>query len=158
MVTPTVSSAKNRMRKVIAAIVDPWPRSEKPIWDYFGSECAYCGIALDRTGRRAHMDHAVAGGGNHLGNLILSCAICNGDEKRDEGWREFIERKVADADLRATRIAQVEDWIAMHPRAALTPSPEVESLRAELDALVDTFGEKCTELKATVDRERALVS
>ena len=74
MVTPTVSNAKNRMRRVIDAIVDPWPKDEAPIWEHFDSACAYCGIELNRMGRKAHMDHAVSGAGNHLGNLILACA------------------------------------------------------------------------------------
>ena len=52
------------------------------------------------------MDHAVADGGNQLGNLILSCAICNGDEKLDEHWRTFLERKVPDPDVRAARTSE----------------------------------------------------
>jgi hypothetical protein len=86
MVVPTVSNAKNRMQRVINAIIDPPPRDEQPIWDHFEYACAYCGAELDRKGRKAHMDHAVADGGNQLGNLILSCAMCNGDEKLDEHW------------------------------------------------------------------------
>jgi hypothetical protein len=43
------------MRKAVAAIVDPWPKTQHEIWDHFGSECAYCGLPLDRKGRKAHM-------------------------------------------------------------------------------------------------------
>src|SRR3954447_10339878 len=100
MVVPTVSNAKNRMRRVVNAILDPWPKDEQPIWDHFGSKCAYCGVELDRKARKAHMDHATAGGGNHLGNLILACSVCNGDEKLDEDWRSFLERKVSDPAVR----------------------------------------------------------
>jgi hypothetical protein len=155
MVVPSVSNAKNRMRRVINAIVDPPPRNEQPIWDHFGSACAYCGEELDRKGRKAHMDHAVADGGNQLGNLILSCAICNGDEKLDEHWRTFLERKVSDPDVRAARMKRIEDWVALHPPLVWTPSPELEALLHELDGLVDEFGVKCAELRELVAKERA---
>lgn len=154
MVVPTVSNVKNRMRRVINAIVDPWPKSEQPIWDHFQSACAYCGTALDRTGRKAHMDHAVAGGGNHLGNLILACATCNGDEKLEEDWRAFLARKVADPNVRTLRAQRIEEWMALHPPKAWTPSTEVAALVADLNSLVDEFGLKCGELRTLVNEER----
>lgn len=154
MVVPTVSNAKNRMRRVINAILDPPPRNEQPIWDHFDSACAYCGLELDRRGRKAHMDHAAANGGNQLGNLILSCAICNGDEKLNEHWRTFLERKVADPDLRAARIKRIEEWIALHPPLIWVPTPEIEALVQELDGLVEEFGVNCAELREHVARER----
>ncbi len=155
MVVPTVSNAKNRMRRVINAIVDPPPRNEQPIWDHFGSACAYCGVELDRTGRQAHMDHAVAGAGNQLGNLILSCATCNGDEKLNQHWRTFLERKVTDPDVRAARTMRIEDWVALHPPLVWKPSSELDALVHELDALVEDFGIKCTALRERVAKERA---
>lgn len=155
MVVPTVSNAKNRMRRVINAILDPPPRNEQPIWDHFDSACAYCGLELGRQGRKAHMDHAVADGGNQLGNLILSCAVCNGDEKLNEHWRTFLARKVADPDLRTARIKRIEEWVALHPPLVWVPSPELEALVQELDGLVEEFGVKCAELRERVARERA---
>jgi hypothetical protein len=154
VVVPTVSNVKNRMRRVINGIVDPWPKTEAPIWDHFGSACAYCGIALDRTGRKAHMDHAVAGGGNHLGNLILACATCNGDEKLGEDWAAFLARKVGDANVRAFRAQRIEEWMALHPPSVWTPSTEVAAVVAELSSLVDDFGLKCVELRTLVNKER----
>ena len=50
----------------------------------FESACAYCRKALDRSQRLGHIDHATTGGGNQLGNLILACSRCNGDEKLDQ--------------------------------------------------------------------------
>jgi hypothetical protein len=156
MVVPTVPNAKNRMRRAIAAIVDPPPRDEQPIWDHFGSACAYCGAGLDRKGRRAHMDHAISDGGNQLGNLILSCATCNGDEKLDEHWRTFLERKVVDPGVRAARAKRIEEWIALHPPLIWTPSPEIEAILHELDELVEQFGAKCAELRSRVASEKSI--
>ena len=158
MVVPTVSNAKNRMRRVITAIVDPWPKDEQPIWDHFSSRCAYCGVELDRKGRKAHMDHATADGGNHLGNLILSCATCNGDEKLGEGWQDFLTRKVSDPEIRAARSRRIEEWMALHPAVPWTPSPEVDALVRELEATVDAFGVKCAELRKVVTHERTEAS
>lgn len=151
---PTVSNVKNRMRRVINAIVDPWPKDEASIWQHFGSACAYCGVELDRKDRKAHMDHAVSGGGNHLGNLILACAVCNGDEKLGEDWAAFLARKVTDPGVRAERILRIEQWIAMHPPRPWAPSPEVEALVKDLNMLVDDFGVKCAELRTLVKAER----
>jgi hypothetical protein len=86
--------------------------------------------------------------------LILSCATCNGDEKRDLGWREFIERKVADESLRDVRVRRIESWMALHPPLVWTPSPDVEALVADLDAMADDFGTKCAQLRLLVAEER----
>ncbi len=146
------------MRRVIDAIVDPPPRNERPIWDHFSDSCAYCGIALDRKGRKAHMDHAVADGGNQLGNLVLSCATCNGDEKLAEHWCDFLQRKVPDSQVRAERIDRIKQWIALHPPLKWTPSPAVEEIVRELDAIVEQFGTKCAELRTLIAAERAAAS
>ncbi len=142
------------MRRTIDAILDPWPADVGPIWEYFDSTCAYCGITLDREAREGHIDHAVSGAGNHLGNLILACATCNGDEKLGGDWAAFLTRKIADPDLRAQRQACIEHWMTMHPPSPWTPSPEVEALVEQLDALVDDFGVRCAELRTRVRVER----
>jgi hypothetical protein len=101
------------------------------------------------------MDHAVPGGGNHIGNLVLACATCNGDEKLGKDWVGFLTRKVADPDVRAARQRRIEEWRMMHPAIPWTPSREVEALVAELNALVDEFGDECGQLRTLVNEERA---
>ena len=154
MVVPTVSNAKNRMRRAINAIVDPWPRDEARVWAHFGNVCAYCGAELDRKAREGHLDHAVPSGGNQIGNLVLACATCNGDEKLAEDWAAFTTRKVADPDVRAARLQRIEEWRRMHPPINWTASREVEALVAELHTLVDEFGDKCGRLRTLVNEER----
>jgi len=154
MVRPSVSQAKNRMRRAVDYVLDPTPRSVDELWNYFGSVCAYCGTNLDRTARSAHVDHAVVGGGNQLGNLILSCGSCNGDEKREESWREFLARKVVDPDVRAARKRRIEEWFALHAVDPYVPSQDVVRARAEAEAFIEAFGAKCAELRLLVADDR----
>jgi hypothetical protein len=150
MAATSVSAAKNRMARAVESILDPWPASTDPIWDFFGSECAYCGAKLVKGERLGHIDHATSKAGNHLGNLVLACSVCNGDEKLDMNWRDFLEEKVSDQGLRRRRIERIERWQALHPKPELAASPEVAAADAELRALIVTFGEKCAQLRAAV--------
>lgn len=84
--------AKNVMLRAIREILDASPIDVGPVWDHFESRCAYCDVALDVARRSAHIDHEEAAGGNHLGNLVLACGSCNGDDKRDMPWRAFVAR------------------------------------------------------------------
>ncbi len=156
MAATSVSAAKNRMARAVASILDPWPISKEPIWDFFGSECAYCGVKLVKAERFGHIDHATAKAGNHMGNLVLACSVCNGDEKLDADWRSFLEQKVCDPALRQERTERIERWQALHPKPELAASPEVAAVDAELRAMIVAFGEKCAELRiAVTDAKKA---
>jgi hypothetical protein len=158
MAATSVSFAKNSMARAVESILDPWPASMHPIWDFFGSECAYCGVKLIRGERLGHIDHATSKAGNHMGNLVLASSVCNGDEKLDTDWREFLEEKVSDHGLRQERIERIERWQTLHPKPKLAESPEVAAADAELRAMIFAFGEKCAELRAAVaDAESAAV-
>ncbi len=136
------------MGRALDTILDPPPTSDAPIWDYFGSECAYCRRPLDKKARYGDIDHADADGGNHLGNLVLACPPCNGDEKRETPWLEFLEIKVSDPELRESRRKKILDRMVMHP--ASSPGvrvPEVEAKVAEIRQLIDDFGKYCAELR-----------
>src|SRR4051812_14924850 len=138
------------MARAVESILDPWPPSTGPIWDFFASECAYCGVKLVRGERLGHIDHATSKAGNHLGNLVLACSVCNGDEKLDMGWREFLEQKVSNPELRRERTQRIERWQALHPKPRLAASPQVAAIDAELRAMIVAFGEKCVELRTAV--------
>jgi 5-methylcytosine-specific restriction endonuclease McrA len=143
----SVPQAKNAMKRAVQEILDPGPRSIDALWDHFGSQCAYCGRVLNRAERDGHVDHAVAGGGNQLGNLVLACRICNGDEKRDEPWTDFLRKKASDPAVFANRKERVLAWFEQNPIVPLPHGPEIDQLGAEIDALITQFGEKCTELR-----------
>lgn len=156
MATTTPSQARNRMLRAVADLLDPWPSKEsrESIWAHFGSSCAYCGVALGRAERKAHLDHADPGAGNHLGNLVLACSRCNGDEKLGTPWREFLTAKVPDEKLRAERAARIEAWIATHPPTKRAASHEVATLRAELERMADDFVTKCGDLRTALRGEQ----
>jgi len=148
----TVSQAKNLMRRAVAEIVDPSPTDVGPVWDYFENHCAYCGAAIKRAARIGHIDHATPGGGNHLGNLVLACPRCNGDAKRDEPWRDFLQRTVQDEQEASQRAARIIAWAALHPRNEPRRSGEVARVLAEVEHLINDFAFKCEELRQCVRR------
>lgn len=151
----SVPNAKNRMGRAIDSIVDPWPPSTDPVWEFFESACAYCGLELVKGERKGHIDHATAAGGNHMGNLVLACAACNGDEKLDMPWRAFLDIKVPDADLRRARTERIERWQELNAKTEWSRTSEVDTIEAEARALMTAFSEKCAELRAAVARARA---
>lgn len=112
----TPSQAKNAIFKALLEIVDPPPKpsEERRIRAFFENRCAYCSCEIPPVGRTGHIDHLIPrqqGGTNHLSNLVLACNICNGDEKLDQGWRDFINHKVLDPAQLQERIDRIEAWI-----------------------------------------------
>jgi hypothetical protein len=93
--------------------VDPGP-SEKQIqvlWTYFQSSCAYCGLQLNKAERKGHLDHLDATGRNHISNRVVSCGVCNGDEKREQNWETFLAKKCGtNVELFQMRRTKFLDW------------------------------------------------
>lgn len=58
MASTSVSVAKNGMARAVDSILDPWPSRKDPIWGFFASSCAYCGLKLVKAARLGHIDHA----------------------------------------------------------------------------------------------------
>ena len=116
----TPSMAKNKMRRSLAAIFDPHPSRHEidELWEYFESRCAYCGMPIIRESRTGHLDHLVPfseGGSNNIHNHALSCARCNGDEKREESWQSFLERKSENVQAFQNRKEKIDKWLALAP-------------------------------------------
>jgi hypothetical protein len=142
------------MRRAIRMIVDGGlsANGEDAVWAYFKNECAYCGRKLDRSRREGHLDHADPSSGNHLGNRVLSCAPCNGNEKREERWEDFLARKSPeDADRRAERIRR---WMASHPPQERRTTPEVDAALAHAEEVVAAFQVACDQLRVAVKHAR----
>ena len=49
---------------------------------------------------------------NHISNRVLSCATCNGDEKLDKPWLEFLDEKVKDQNLLDERRRRIKGWMS----------------------------------------------
>ena len=96
--------------------------------------------------RDGHVDHAVAEGGNHLGNLVLACGTCNGDEKREQPWQDFLRTKASGAQFEE-RESRILEWFELHARDPMMQSGDVARVRAEIDVLIKSYAAKCGELK-----------
>lgn len=111
----TIPMAKNIAARCLRNIVDPVPTNKERavVWEYFGNCCAYCGIEMNPADRVGQLDHVIPvseGGSNHLTNFVLSCPQCNGGDKRDMDWVEFIDTKT-DGGV-AARKQRIEEWIS----------------------------------------------
>ena len=120
MAKHTPSMAKNQMKRCMNAILDPHPSSAevKTLWQYFDSSCVYCGKKLLVEDRNGHLDHIIAqseGGTNNIHNFLLACGRCNGDEKRELDWKEFLEQKATSDSERETQYNKVIAWMKQAP-------------------------------------------
>ena len=148
----TPSMAKNKIRRALMAILDPYPSTSEvnDLWAYFGSACAYCGRAIVKASRTGHMDHvlsAAQGGTNSVHNHVLACAICNGDEKREESWEVFLAAKVQDPVQASERSARIKSWLARHDGDTLSPELQAEAEAIVAEA-VGSFDEAVKKLRA----------
>lgn len=148
----TPSMAKNKIRRSLLAILDPHPSASEieELWRYFDSRCVYCGIAITRESRTGHLDHVIAstsGGSNGIHNFVLSCARCNGDEKREEDWRIFLGRKAESEELVAERSKLIEGWLARAPTATLSPEV-VQQVQAVIAQVVAHYDEAVARVRA----------
>ena len=133
----TPSMAKNKIKRSLTAICDPHPSKTEVnlLWEYFESCCAYCGILIERESRTGHLDHlvpAAEGGSNNIHNHALSCARCNGDEKRENPWELFLEQKAETSDLLNLRRTKIENWLSLIP-----DSVRDEDFKHQADSIVE---------------------
>jgi hypothetical protein len=118
--------------------------------DYFGDRCCYCDQPAKSP--HAHVDHAVHDGGNHLGNLVLSCADCNGNKKRETAWDAYLATLCADdVATRTVRADKIRKWRADHPRATVAaPTADVLAARGEVDRAMTAFVDAFKKLRDAV--------
>ena len=158
----TPSQAKNAVSKALLEIIDPPPSKtqERHIRAYFNNRCAYCGVNIPPEGRTGHIDHLIPrqnGGTNHISNLVLSCNICNGDEKLDQDWRVFIHQKVTDISERQLRIVAIEKWISDNAGPIALSSETIDFVqrsRLKVNLAFDQAITELKEIKATIGGRR----
>jgi hypothetical protein len=152
----TLSMAKNLMRRALADVIDPPPSEaeQQQLREHFANVCCYCGA--DARPRDGHIDHAAADAGNSLGNLVLACRTCNGDEKREMGWEQFLRSKCgADDAGYAERLARIRTWFDLHPAERRRATPEVDAARRVAEEAIATFEAAYKELRRVVAVSRA---
>ncbi|ENX4858836.1 TPA: hypothetical protein I7295_23755 [Vibrio parahaemolyticus] len=137
MAKDTPSMAKNKIKRSLGAIIDPHPteREKTMLWEYFNNSCAYCGLTMERKSRLGHLDHVIPtseGGNNSIFNHVLSCSICNGDEKREMDWLEFLTNKVDCAETLISRRSVIDMWLAKN-----TMKPIDSAAQEQIDSIVE---------------------
>ncbi len=136
----TLSQVKNLMRRALTDLVDPPPNAadQLRLRKHFGNRCCYCGA--DAQPRRGHVDHAKPAGGNGLGNLLLSCGECNGDEKRDMHWDEFLRAKCgSNPAVFDERHATIVRWFDANRSESSSAAPRVQEARAAAESAIVAY-------------------
>src|SRR3954470_16106894 len=98
MASMTAPMARSAIRRALLGVLDRYPSKKQVarLWEFFDSRCAFCQASLSRQLRNGHVDHLIAvaeGGTNHPSNFVLSCGVCNGDERRESNWYDFLRSK-----------------------------------------------------------------
>jgi len=131
MPAPSLPQTKNSIKRALWNLADPQPSKAEvqALWKHFESRCAYCGTKLNKDKRNGHLDHLVVGR-NHISNRVLSCGICNGDEKREQNWESFLASKCGnDTAKLQRRRKKILDWRERCPQP-----PEInEKVKAKVE-------------------------
>lgn len=141
----SLSVAKNAMHRAVEELFcrQLTTQEKDQIWKYFKSRCAYCDKRINRKLRHGHMDHLEGRantGGNHIRNRVLACKECNGNEKREQDWQEFLKSKCADHKTLLERHDKISKWQSQFSaRTPLVLSPEAETAQHELLASIQNF-------------------
>ena len=154
MPAPTPGYVRNMIRRSLREICDPSPtkKDEQYIWDYFDSECAYCGRKLNKASKDGHIDHLVSvalGGSNCISNRVLSCANCNANEKLDMPWEKFLIQKNPNKSEASRRKDKILKWLSMHHTTIIRKDilAEILSLGDEVVAAYDEKVELTRQLR-----------
>ena len=151
----TPSQARNAIKRSLKALIDPKiSKADKTtIWQYFENSCAYCGFGLNTNERKAHIDHVIPeseGGSNRLCNLILSCSTCNGDEKRDMPWQNFLATKY---DVKSKKYKQRYDkitaWFELQQGSATITNAQQAQLKSAFDEINASYSKVVEQIKQT---------
>ena len=111
----SIPQAKNFVSRCLRNIVDPVPTAKQrnEVWEYFANKCAYCGHEMSPKDRIGHLDHVIPtseGGTNHISNFVLSCPQCNGDDKRETDWVQFLSKQ-ASSEVFERRKQRIQAWL-----------------------------------------------
>jgi hypothetical protein len=140
--------------RCLRGIVDPYPTKSAAalVWEFFESKCAYCGHEMNRSDRKGHQDHLIAfthGGTNDLGNYVLACGECNGDEKLAEHWETYLRRKNADDATFLDRKAKIEKWVALNaPNCRNIPDDQRRAVQDSYERIAAVIDAAVLELRS----------
>lgn len=150
--------AKNFIGRSLHGIIDPYPSIQEieMLWEYFTSQCAYCGKKLDRESRYGHIDHLLnldSLNYNNIHNCVLACQECNGNEKREQDWISFLKNKnKGDDELLTARKEQIEKWHDEAPTDKFDTFLEVE-IKNAIGIALNGYSEALSRLKSLTNHK-----
>lgn len=148
----TPSQARNAVKRALKELVDP-PLSateENAIWTYFENRCAFCCVSIEKGSRKGHLDHLIPesqGGRNALANRVLACHACNGDEKLDADWKEFLRAKAPSLDAFAERTERIDAWIHRNGGLLTLDAETQERIAIEFEKVNRVFSKACCDIR-----------
>ena len=151
----TPSQARNAIKRSLKALIDPKiTKADKTIiWQYFENSCAYCGCELIPNERKAHIDHVIPeaeGGSNRLCNLILSCSTCNGDEKREMPWQDFLAIKQdSKSEAYKRRYHKIMSWFELQAGSPTITNEQQALLKSAFDEINACYSNVVEQIKQT---------
>lgn len=160
MAKSTPSMAKNLMSRSLRAIVDPYPSTDEVdlLWKHFRSRCAYCGARVQREARNGHVDHLIASsssGRNSIYNRVLSCARCNGDEKRELDWETFLKCKAKSQAHFDSRWTRIEHWKRLGESSGVLDAETATKVESIVQGALASFEDalrRMRELRSEIQR------
>lgn len=152
MPTMPIPRVKNMIGRALRGVVDPEPTGKQisSLWEYFHSECAYCGRAVQKKNKSAHIDHLIPISGkgvNHISNRVLSCAPCNEQEKKELDWEPFLRQKNPnDVDFNA-RKQRIQEWQKQQGGPVTLKDDAARALETATRTLHNTLDEQVKKLR-----------
>ena len=145
------SQIKNLMRRGLRLLLDPDLESEerRRVIEFFGHRCAYCGCLIeDGKGDLDHLLPTSRGGSNHVSNRVLSCKLCNAEEKRETDWQEFLHRKCKGETQTVTdRKNRIEQWIRTCGNARVLPETILRVLEEQCRRVTTEYDIACRKVR-----------
>lgn len=77
---------------------------------------------------------------------------CNGDDKREQSWRDLLHTRTTDTTERAESEARIQAWLDEHAREPMTDTPEIVESRAQIDDLIGGFVDQVQLTQETDER------
>jgi CRISPR/Cas system Type II protein with McrA/HNH and RuvC-like nuclease domain len=157
MAKHTPSIAKNQMLRCLRAIIDPLPTASEiaKLREHFQHKCAYCGYELQPNDRSGQLDHVLAhseGGTNSIFNHVLSCGPCNGDEKREMPWEDFLALKELSVEIQELRCLSIKGWLSNYVDKRLHSIDVQKEVKAIENAATQSFDTYVQSMRNLRDR------
>ena len=82
---------------------------------------------------------------------MLACKECNGDEKRDQSWKDFLKLNCGKKSTFALRLRQIESWRSKPAtKKPVMISGEAKAAKSEVEDAIVFFEKKFVTLREKI--------